>query len=131
MFDQIADDSKEEETDEQGPTRLTAFYIAVSLVPVIVLFSYLGKFNLGLNVFLLLSVNTLAIRTHWQLRNYYWLWLAIFLVMTLELPVVLLTRWPHHWVPAVVLLPIAVAAYFIASGAIQFAEKLLGKSASH
>lgn len=50
------------------------------------------------------------------------------LVLTLELPVVLTIKWPHKWVPAVELLPIGLAGYLIAIGAIRFVERFIVKS---
>ena len=129
------DDSEPEErdkqdVDEQKPTRLTAFYIAIATLPVLILFNYFGKFDLGLNVCLCLFVNILVIRIRWKLREYPWFWGAMAVVMAVELPAVVLIRWPPYWVPAVVLLPIAVVAYLVATGALQLAEKLFGKPTS-
>jgi len=130
LDDSEPDKRDEQDVDEQKPTRLTAFYIALALVPVLVLFDYLGRFDLGLNIFICLFVNILAIRIRWKLREYPWFWGAMAVVMAVELPAVVLIRWPPYWVPAVVLLPIAVVAYLVATGALQLAEKLFGKPTS-
>jgi hypothetical protein len=37
-------------------------------------------------------------------------------------------KWPPGWVPAVALLPIALAGYLIAIGAIRFVERFIVKA---
>lgn len=120
----------EQSVDEQKPTRLTAFYIGISLVPVLILFDYLGRFDLGANSFLCLFVNILAIRMRWNLRRRPWLWCVMAILVALELPAVLMIQWPRGWVPGAALLPIGLAGLLIALGAIQLAEKLFGKPES-
>ena len=96
LDDSEPDKRDEQDVDEQKPTRLTAFYIALALVPVLVLFDYLGRFDLGLNIFICLFVNILAIRIRWKLREYPWFWRATAVVMAVELPAVALIRWPPY-----------------------------------
>lgn len=126
------DDSEPEERDEQSTdepkvTRLTALYIGLALSPVMVLFGYLGRFDLGLNVFLCLCVNIAAIRMRWKLRKYPWFWCVMAIVLALEVPAVLMIQWPKEWVPGAALLPIGLAGIMIALGAIQLGEKLFAK----
>ena len=120
------DDSEKEGDDEQKPDRFTALKIGLALLPILFFFGYLGKLDLGTNVYLCLCVNVLAVRFRWNLRNHLWFWSTIALVMALEFPVVLLVQWPHEWVPDVALLPIGIAGYLVAIGALQLAEKLFG-----
>jgi hypothetical protein len=129
MGDSKTEEHQEHEGDVQMPARLIAFYIAVALLPVVFLFGYLGKFHLGLNVFICLFVNVIAVRTRWRLRKYLWFWLVVALVMALEVPVVLMVKWPQGWGPGVALLPIALAGYLIAMGAVKFAEKIIVRAA--
>jgi len=124
----LLDDVEAEERDDQGsdrdtPTRLTAFYIAVALLPVLFLFNHLGRFHLGLNIYICLFVNAIAVRTHWELRKYFSFWAVMVLVLALEVPVILMAKWPHGWVPGAALLPIALAGYLVATGAIHLLEK--------
>ena len=124
----LDDDSEDERDEDQGPTRMTAFYIGIALLPLWFLFSHLGKFYLGLNVCFCLSVNAIVIRTRWELKKYVWFWVVMALIVALELPIVLTVKWPEHqWVPAVSLLPIALAAYLVAMGAIKLVEKFMVK----
>lgn len=120
----------EQDVDEQGPTKLTAFYAIVATLPVLMFFDYLGRFDLGLNVCMCLSINILVITVRWKLHKHPWFWGAMTVVLALELPAILLVKWPPHWVSAVELLPIGVGAYLIAAGAIQLAEKLFDGSGS-
>jgi hypothetical protein len=125
MFESIEEEEKE--PDEQKPTRLTGFFIAVATLPILLFFTHIGKTDLGLNVGICLSVNVLAIRMRWDLRRYYWFWVTMVLVLALEVPLVLMIKWPHKWVPAVELLPIGLAGYLIAIGAIRFVERFVVK----
>jgi hypothetical protein len=127
MMDEWLNDS-EGEQDDGKPTRMTAFYIGVALLPVIFLFDHLGRFELGLNIFLCLSVNVLVVRTRRELKKYVWFWATMAVVLALEWPIVLKVKWPDRWVPAVSLLPIALAAYLFAMGAIKLVEKVMVKA---
>lgn len=122
-------EAEEKESDTPKVTRLTAFYIVIALLPVFFFFHYVGKTDLGLNVFICLGVNVLAVRMRWDLRKHFWFWGVMILVLAFELPVVLMVQWPPRWVPAVELLPIAIAGILIALGAIKFVERFIVKAA--
>ena len=122
------DDSEDEQREGPGPTRMTAFYICVALLPLWFLISHLGGFYLGLNICFCLFVNAVVIRTRWELKKYVWFWVVMAIVVALELPIAFAVQWPEHqWVPAVSLLPIALAAYLFAMGAIKLVEKVMVK----
>jgi hypothetical protein len=118
----------EDDSDDQGPTRMTAFYITVCLLPMIFLFDHFGRFDLGVNVFLCLCVNVLVVRTRWELKKYVWFWVVMAVVLALESPIVVRVQWPaHQWVPAVSLLPIALATYLFGMGAVNLVEHFMVK----
>jgi hypothetical protein len=120
------DDDPEDELEEtQGPTRMTAFYIGIGLLPVIFLFDHLGRIDLGLNLFLALSVDAIVIRTRWELKKYAWFWAVMASIAAVEVPIVLGVKWPRQWVPAVALLPIWLGGYMIAMGAIRLVEHFM------
>jgi hypothetical protein len=122
----------EESNDQGGDKAVSSFPVLTYSVPVLLVVFVLGRLlgfgvTFGVTIYFYLMVNLFAIRNHWQLRTFYWFWLAILFVMALEMPIVLMVKWPHYWVPAVALIPVLFAGYLIASGAIQLAEKLFGK----
>lgn len=122
------DDSEDEQNVGKGPTRMTAFYICIALLPLTFLFDHLGKYDLGMNICFCLAVNAIVILTRWELKKYVWFWAVMALIVALEFPIVLTVKWPEHqWVPAVSLLPIAFAGYLFAMGAIKLAEKVMVK----
>jgi hypothetical protein len=125
-MDEWLNDS-EGEQDDGKPTRMTAFYICIALLPLTFLFDHLGKYHQGMNLFLCLFVNAIVIRTRWELIKYVWFWVVMVLVVSLELPIVLKVQWPDRWVPAVSLLPIAIAGYLVAMGAIRLVEHFMVK----
>ena len=56
-----------------------------------------------------------------------WFWAIMVLVASLEFPIIFTVKWPDRWVPAVSLLPIALAAYLFAMGAIKLVEHFMVK----
>ncbi len=121
MFESIED----QEPKEQKPTDYTGLIIFACIMPVLLFFTHIGKTDLGLNVGICLYVNVLAIKIRWNLRKHFWFWVVMVLMLALELPLILMIKWPQGWVPAVALLPIALAGYLIAIGAIRFVEKFI------
>jgi hypothetical protein len=124
----LEDDSEDEQNEGKGPTRMTAFYICIALLPLLFLFEHLGKYDLGMNVCFCLSVNAIVILTRWELKKYVWFWGVMALIVALELPIAFTVKWPEHqWVPAVSLLPIWLAGYLVAMGAIKLVEHFMVK----
>lgn len=119
----------EEKSDEKEPD-YTGLIIIAAMLPLVLYFRHIGKFDLGLNIGMCLGVNMVAIRFRWNLKGYVWFWAAMVLVTAVEMPLVLMIHWPSGWVPGVALLPIALIVYVVAIGAVQLAQKLFGKSTS-
>jgi hypothetical protein len=101
--------------------------IAAILIPVYLLFIYLGKEELGWTVFVVLGAIMLAVRVRWDLRRHAWFWGTIVLVLVLHVPLLFVVRWPpamFHWV---VMLPIAVADCLMTIGIVGLVEKFGAK----
>ena len=64
-----------------------------------------------------------GIRIRWDLRSRIWFWGVIVLLLALHLPLFLLIQWPHGWVPAVVMLPVALVDCLIFLGIVRLVEK--------
>ncbi len=111
------------------PVDYTGLKIGAALVPVVLIFSYFGKEDMGLAVFIVLGVMTVAIKTRWNLRKHVWFWVAIVLVFALYVPLFFVVRWPQGIVPTIFYaMPVGIADFLVISGALSLAEKLLSKA---
>ena len=116
---------------EKEPTDYTGLIIAAALAPVLILFLYLGKADLGLTVFIVLAAIVLAIKIRWSLRKHVWFWATIILILALHVPLFFIVRWPFGRVPTLVYtMPFAIADFLIILGALGLAEKLFSKDSS-
>ncbi len=112
-------------------TDYTGVIIGALLLPVILLFIYFGKEDMGRSVSIVLAAVMVAARIRWDLRRRVWFWGIIVAVLALHVPLLLLVRWPHGlngWLPAVGTLPIALADCLIILGAVRFVERFIVKS---
>jgi len=119
-------------TDTQKkPTDYTGVIIVVLLLPVYLVFNFLGQEELGRSVFIVLGMVMLAIKVRWDLRKRVWFWVVILFVLLLHVPLLFLFRWPdgfHGWLPAIGTLPIGFADVLIILGSVQFVEKFIVKA---
>lgn len=82
---------------------------------------------MGMTVFIVLGMMTLAIRTCWDLRERIWFWAVIVLMLALHVTLFFVVRWPPGLVHGIMLLPIGVADYLIFLGAVHLVEKFIVK----
>jgi hypothetical protein len=121
-------DSEGPSTERQKQPDYSGLIIGVALAPLLILFIYLGKEDLGRSIFVCLGIILLAIRVRWDLRKHVWFWASVGLTMALQVPVVLLVRWPKGWTPGSVVLPLGLVDLLITLGIIQLAEKVFAGS---
>ena len=124
----LNEDPEDEKREAEERNRMAAFYIFLCTLPLLLFFTHIGKTDLGLNVAMCVFVNAIVIRIRWELRRYVWFWVVMAIVVTAELPIVFTVKWPHQWVPAVSLLPIGLAGFFVAYGAIRLVEHFMVKT---
>jgi hypothetical protein len=113
---------------EKKPTDYTGVIIGAILLPVLLLFIYLGKEDMGRTVCVVLGMIMLAIRIRWDLRKRFWFWGIIICLLALHVPLFFIVQWPNGWLPAIGLLPIGVADCLIILGAVRFVEKFIVKA---
>jgi hypothetical protein len=113
------------ETAERMRNDYNGVLIGAILLPVLLLFIYLGKVEMGRAVFLGLGAILFAVRIRWDLRRHFWFWAVIALVLALHIPLFFIARWPHGWFPWIVWLPIPAADCFIILGILRFVEKFI------
>jgi hypothetical protein len=112
-------------------TDYTGLKIGAILLPILLLFIYLGKADMGLTVFIVLGVSIVAIKIRWNLRKHLWFWLIIVSIFALHIPLFFIVRWPQGKVPGLFYgLPFGLVDFLIISGALRLAEKLLSKDPS-
>ncbi len=112
-------------------TDYTGIKIGAILLPMLLLFIYLGKADMGLAVFIVLGVGIVAIKIRWNLRKHIWFWAIIAIILALHVPLVFIVRWPEGSVPTLFYtLPFGLVDFLIISGALRIAEKLFAKSSS-
>jgi hypothetical protein len=124
MFERDPRESKE-------LTDYTGLKIGAVLMPILLLFIYLGKADIGLTVFIVLGVMTVAIKIRWNLRKHVWFWVIVVLILALHVPLFFIIRWPQGKVPGLFYgLPFGLIDFLIISGILGSAEKFLLKDSS-
>jgi hypothetical protein len=112
-------------------TDYTGLKIGAVLMPMLLLFIYFGKADMGLTVYIVLVVSIVAIKIRWNLRKHIWFWAIIAVVFALHVPLFLIVRWPHGNVPGLFYgLPFALVDFLIISEGLRLAEKFFSKHSS-
>jgi hypothetical protein len=120
-----------EQQTPKRPTDYTGVVIAAILVPVYLVFYFLGMEEMGLSVVIVLGMTMLAIRVRWDLRMRIWFWTIIVVLLLLHVPLLFVFRWPrgfHGRLPAIGMLPIGFADLLIILGAVRLVETFVVKS---
>jgi hypothetical protein len=112
------------EQREKKATDYTGVIIAIILLPVILLSVHLHQESLGRSVCICLGSLMVGIRIRWDLRRRIWFWGIVILMLGLNVPLFLLVQWPHGWVPAVVMLPVALVDCLLFLGIVRVVESL-------
>ena len=116
---------------EKDPTDYTGLIIGVSLLPVLAIFLYFAKVDLGLTVVIVLGAIVFAIKIRWNLRKHVWFWATIILILALHVPLFFIVRWPFGRVPTIAYtMPFGIADFLIILGALGLAEKLFSRDSS-
>lgn len=116
--------------EEKKNTDYTGVIIGALLLPVVILSIRLRQESLGRSVCVSLAALMLSIRIRWDLRRRLWFWGVIALWMALHIPLLLYVHWPHGWIPAIVMLPVAIVDCWCFLGTIQFLEALINSDRS-
>jgi hypothetical protein len=117
--------------EEKALTDYTGLKIGAILMPILLLFIYFGKADMGLTIFIVLAVSIVAIKIRWNLRKHFWFWLIIIFIFALHIPLFFIVRWQHGNVPGLFYgLPFALIDFLIISEGLRIAEKLLSKDPS-
>jgi hypothetical protein len=105
--------------------------IGAMLLPVLFLFIFLGKAEVGFTACIVLAMFMIAVRLGWKLRRNIWFWATVLFALLLHIPLLLLVHWPQSDVPTIVYaLPLGVVDFLLISGAISLAQKMFSKDSS-
>ena len=122
---------QDEQPPQKKPTDYTGVIILAILLPVYLVFYFLGMEGMGRSVFVVLGMTMLAIRVRWDLRKRVWFWTIVVVLLLLHIPLLFVFRWPrgfHRSLPAIGMLPIGLADLLIILGAVRLVEKFIVKS---
>ena len=116
---------------EKQPTDYTGLIIAAILAPVLLLFMYLGKADMGLAVCIVLGMILLAIKIRWDLRKHAWFWATIVFILALHVPLLFIVPWREKTHVRFYGFPIGIADFLIIQGAIGLAARVFSKQSSN
>jgi len=120
------DDDSAEETK---PADYTGLKILAIVLPVFLVFIFLGNADMGLTVTIVLGLIIFAIKLRWNLRKHVWFWATVVVVLALHVPLFFIVHWPHTSTPTIAYtMPFGVADFLITLGAIGLAEKIFQRT---
>jgi hypothetical protein len=112
-------------TIEEKPRELTGKFIYLAMLcssPVLLIFIYLGRTDQGFGASASAAVVLLAMRSSWNLRKHVWFWVAIALVVLIQVPIVLLIPWGGKGINGRGVFPIALLNGGISYGLLKLAD---------
>jgi hypothetical protein len=108
-----------------------AAYLAMLITsPVIIVYTYLGKFDQGLGVWACAGIIVGTVRIRWDSRRHPWFWVAIFFATILQIPFVMFVPWTRKYSSMITLLPYAIIDYVVINWCIDRAEKIVNRKQS-
>ena len=125
MFDQP------EQPEEKQPTDYSGLKIVAALAPVLLLFAYFDKADMGLTVTIVLGLTALVIKLNWKLRRHVWFWAIIIFILALHVPLLSIGHIPQTKTPLIVYLrPIGIVDFLLMQGAIALARNFFSDSSA-
>src|SRR5579862_7256575 len=83
--------------------------VAVGAFLASALSDHFGRLDLAVPTVASIVTLAYAIMVKWRLRRHMWFWVTMVIVLALHFLVLFSVSWSAKWVPAVVVLPIAIA----------------------
>jgi hypothetical protein len=109
-------------------TRKSGFIAFLLASPIMILFVFLGKWEMGIGAWGCTALVLLVVRTYWDLRTRPWFWASIAFSAVLQVPFVLFVPWGNRDITGITILPVLALDYGIMYGAIKLAEKMMKKT---
>jgi hypothetical protein len=127
----VADDDEQSPAERRGRADWSGLIAAAMASPVFFIFVCFGKPETGFTAALALAMVIFAIRLRWNLRVHAWFWVTIAIILTLQIPLLFIVRWPQTNIPTIAFaMPIGIADFLLISGAISLAEKVFSRGPS-
>ena len=76
-------------------------------------FYHAGRLDLGLPVLYSIGMLGVVIAIKWKLRGHLWFWGTMTVLAALHVLLILLVPWTARWIPALVVIPIAIADVYV------------------
>jgi hypothetical protein len=115
-------------TPEDKKTRLPwwgVLFIILGGLPLVYLFDHFGNLALARPTLYSAGMVGIAIAMRWQLRGHAWFWITITILAALHIPLILLVPWTTKWVPAIVIIPVAIADLYLMLAILSVIGKLV------
>lgn len=115
-------------TDEEYRLRQRQSYffalkLGLCVAPVMGIFFAVGRADLARPVCIATVAAAVAVRQKWEYHHRRWFWSVVAGVALIHLPILMFFVFPNRWIPALLLMPFALADYVIMIVAIRFAAK--------
>jgi hypothetical protein len=115
--------------ETQSPVVFTRKWLLLTilcLVPLFLLFAFLGDPGRGRAAGICAGVIATAVRANWNLRKHPWFWVTVTILTVLHAALVLFVAWSSSTAyTGLALLPVAALDYAIVYGSIKLAEKMM------
>jgi hypothetical protein len=86
-----------------------------------------GRLDLARPVLYSIGMLSVAIAIKWKLRGHVWFWGTMTVLAALHVLLILLVTWTAKWIPALVVIPIAIADVYVMLWIISVVGKFLGE----
>ena len=114
----------DEDRIRQRKSYYFALKVILSFVPVMALFFAIGRADLARPACLAIGAAAVAVRQKWEYHHRRWFWFVVAGVALMHLPILIYFVFPNRWIPALLLMPFALADYVIMIVAIRIAANL-------
>jgi len=72
----------------------------------------------------------IAIAIKWKLRRRLWFWITVIVLVAIHSTLILLIPWTTKWIPALVVIPFAMADLYAVLAVIAFVERIVERKRS-
>jgi hypothetical protein len=100
--------------------------VVVSSALIAWLFDHFGRFELARPVLYSIGMLGVAVAIKRKLRGHVWFWGTMTVLAALHVLLILLVPWTAKWIPALVVIPIAIADVYVMLWVVSFVGRLMG-----
>jgi len=104
--------------------------IMVAAALLMFLFAHFGKSALARPTLYSAAMIGIAIAMRWKLRRQVWFWSTMAVIVALHVPLILYVPWTNRWVPAFMIVPLALADLYAMLAIVGVVGKMRGRAES-